>query len=190
MTREKIMINLFEFSSPTYYKWKKHQKRKIFDLLDYAFTQEELEEYLTTKKIRRVEKEKDFEILENSSIEFLTKLAKETDYNYLNQIIELFIEHYNENSNSISLELFAQKLYSKEIFFSFLFDKSYNAKMIFKTIDIFKQEHLAILNYICKNYDSLKTKIDNIVKKLNRRYLEIQEYDDYDLFHDDSENDG
>ena len=65
MTREKIMVDLFEFSSPTYYKWTKHQKRKIFDLLDYAFTLEELEEYLTTKKIKRVEKEKDFEILEN-----------------------------------------------------------------------------------------------------------------------------
>ena len=38
MTREKIMTELFEFSSPTYYKWTKQDKRKIFDLLNYAFT--------------------------------------------------------------------------------------------------------------------------------------------------------
>ena len=43
MTREKIMVDLFDFSPPTYYRWTKHEKRKIFDLLDYAFTNEELE---------------------------------------------------------------------------------------------------------------------------------------------------
>ena len=35
MTREKIMVDLFEFSAPTYYKWTKHQKRKIFNLLNF-----------------------------------------------------------------------------------------------------------------------------------------------------------
>ena len=30
MTQEKIMIELFEFSSPTYYKWIKQDKRKIY----------------------------------------------------------------------------------------------------------------------------------------------------------------
>ncbi len=187
MNREKIMVDLFEFSSPTYYKWTKHQKRKIFDLLDYAFTLEELEEYLTTNRIKRVDKEKSFEILENSSIDFLTKLAQETDYQYLNKIIKLFIEHYNENSNSISLELFAEKLYSKKIFFE-IADKNYNAKMIFKTVDTFKNEHLSILNYICKNYDNLKTEIEKITDRLHREFFEIQEYDDYDMYQDDSEN--
>ena len=42
MTREKIMTQLFEFSSPTYYKWTKQDKRKIFDLLNYAYTNNEL----------------------------------------------------------------------------------------------------------------------------------------------------
>ena len=78
MTREKIMVDLFGFSAPTYYKWTKHQKRKIFDLLDYAFTQKELEEYLTTNRIKRVDKQHDFEILEKSVLIFLTKLYKES----------------------------------------------------------------------------------------------------------------
>lgn len=51
MTREKIMLELFEFSAPTFYKWTKHEKRKIFDLLNYAFTLDELEEFITTNKI-------------------------------------------------------------------------------------------------------------------------------------------
>ena len=80
MTREKIMVDLFDFSPPTYYRWTKHEKRKIFDLLDYAFTNEELEEYLNTGKIIRVEKEKDFLIVEKSAITFFRNLANETDY--------------------------------------------------------------------------------------------------------------
>ena len=51
MTREQIMVELFEFSATTFYKWTKHEKRKIFDLLNYAFTLDELEEFITTNKI-------------------------------------------------------------------------------------------------------------------------------------------
>ena len=64
MTREKIMVDLFEFSAPTYYKCTKHQQRKIFNLLNYAFSDEELLEYLTTNKIQRIEKEKNYNQLE------------------------------------------------------------------------------------------------------------------------------
>ena len=176
MTREKIMVDLFDFSPPTYYRWTKHEKRKIFDLLDYAFTNEELEEYLNTGKIIRVEKEKDFLIVEKSAITFFRNLANETDYKSLKEIIELLVEHYKENSNVISLELFAQKLYSKKIFSCLFYENNYNAKLNFKTIDIFKKEHEATLNYICRNYDNLKPDIEKIVEELNKRYLEI--YDD------------
>lgn len=191
MTREKIMVDLFDFSPPTYYRWTKHEKRKIFDLLDYAFTNEELEEYLNTGKIIRVEKEKDFLIVEKSAITFFRNLANETDYKSLKEIIELLVEHYKENSNVISLELFAQKLYSKKIF-SCLFDENnYNAKLNFKTIDIFKKEHEATLNYICRNYDNLKPDIEKIVEELNKRYLVIYDDEDYNYDSEDSyEDDG
>ena len=43
MTNEKLMVELFGFSSPTYYKWSKHEKRRIFDLINYAFSNNELE---------------------------------------------------------------------------------------------------------------------------------------------------
>ena len=55
MTSEKLMIELFGFSSPTYYKWSKHEKRRIFDLINYAFSNNELEEFLKTGKISKIE---------------------------------------------------------------------------------------------------------------------------------------
>lgn len=58
MTKEQIMTELFEFSAPTYYKWYKKEKRRIFELLDYAFKQSELEEFLETGKIKKLEKNK------------------------------------------------------------------------------------------------------------------------------------
>ena len=126
--------------------------------------------------LQRVEKEKDFLIVEKSAITFFRNLANETDYKSLKEIIELLVEHYKENSNVISLELFAQKLYSKKIFSCLFYENNYNAKLNFKTIDIFKKEHEATLNYICRNYDNLKPDIEKIVEELNKRYLEI--YDD------------
>jgi hypothetical protein len=55
MTEEQIMVDLFDFSAPTYYKWKKHEKRKIFGLLETYFTKADLEEFLSTGKISKYE---------------------------------------------------------------------------------------------------------------------------------------
>ncbi len=55
MTYEQVMVELFEFSSPTLYKWKKHEKRKVFTLLDKYFSKDELEEFLTTGKVSKYE---------------------------------------------------------------------------------------------------------------------------------------
>ena len=55
MTYEQLMVELFQFSSPTYYKWKKHENRPIFDLLDKYFSKEDLEEYVKTGKVSKYE---------------------------------------------------------------------------------------------------------------------------------------
>lgn len=55
MTEEQIMVDLFDFSAPTYYKWKKHERRKIFLLLETYFTKSDLEEFLSTGKISKYE---------------------------------------------------------------------------------------------------------------------------------------
>ena len=74
MTYEKLMIELFGFSSPTYYKWSKHDKRKIFDLLSYAFSNSELEEFLNSGKITKIEG--DFAVVElNRGVEVKVQRA-------------------------------------------------------------------------------------------------------------------
>jgi hypothetical protein len=55
MTYEQLMVKLFQFSSPTYYKWSKHEKRPIFDFLSYAFSKNDIEEWLSTSKISKIE---------------------------------------------------------------------------------------------------------------------------------------
>ncbi|WP_428023947.1 hypothetical protein [Arcobacter sp.] len=57
MTNEQIMTSLFGFSGPTYYKWSKKERneRPIFNLLGKYFTKEELEEFLETGKIDKLE---------------------------------------------------------------------------------------------------------------------------------------
>jgi hypothetical protein len=55
MTYEQLMVKLFQFSSPTYYKWSKHEKRPIFDFLTYAFSKNDIEEWLNTSKISKIE---------------------------------------------------------------------------------------------------------------------------------------
>ncbi len=56
MTRENDNDKSFSiFRAPTHYKWKKHDKRKIISLLEYAFSDEDLIEYLNKGKISKIE---------------------------------------------------------------------------------------------------------------------------------------
>ena len=73
---EKLMIELFGFSSPTYYKWSKHEKRKIFDLINYAFSNNELEEFLKTGKISKIENLGNESHLLDNAIKFYKKCIK------------------------------------------------------------------------------------------------------------------
>ena len=80
MTSEKLMIELFGFSSPTYYKWSKHEKRKIFDLINYAFSNNELEEFLKTGKISKIENVGNESHLLDNAIKFYKKCKHITNY--------------------------------------------------------------------------------------------------------------
>lgn len=57
MKTEDIYMELFGFSRPTYYKWKR-EKVKVIQLLEKYFTSEDLEEFLETGSIRRFEADK------------------------------------------------------------------------------------------------------------------------------------
>lgn len=100
VTYEQIMVELFEFSAPTYYKWKKHEKRKVFDLLEKYFTKEDLEEFLTVGKIQRydeVENSKfDNYVRTSEIIKLLTKYTAE----HLALSLATCLEAYGEISGT------------------------------------------------------------------------------------------
>ena len=54
LTEREIFMKLFDFSINTYYLWRK-QGRLIFNLLEKYFSKEDLEEFVKTGKIQRLE---------------------------------------------------------------------------------------------------------------------------------------
>ncbi len=54
MKVEEIYMKLFNFSRPTYYKWKR-ENVKVIQLLEKYFSKEELEEFLETGEITKLE---------------------------------------------------------------------------------------------------------------------------------------
>ena len=155
MTSEKLMIELFGFSSPTYYKWSKHEKRKIFDLINYAFSDEELLEYLTTNKIQRIEKEKNFFILEAAVITFIKDLINVTNYLTTKNCLVLLKQTYEKNNSEMVLHKFIDELYLKDksFFVQFFAQNEEISSLKYKIVDIFKKESIAILSYICVNFE-------------------------------------
>jgi len=88
MKREELFMKLFNFSRPTYYKWKREHTPAL-SLLEKYFTQEELEEFLETGEIGFLEERK---INENGGV--LSKIYYEIEQ-MKNRISEL--EAKNEN---------------------------------------------------------------------------------------------
>ena len=117
MTNEKLMVELFGFSSPTYYKWSKHEKRRIFDLINYAFSNNELEEFLKTGKISKIENVGNENQLLDNAIKFYKKCKHITNYKIAKNLLLLLEKNYKENL-SVNIEKIAEDIYcsSDELF--------------------------------------------------------------------------
>lgn len=110
MTKEQIMVELFEFSAPTYYKWTKKEKRKIFNLLNYAFTLEELEEFINNGKIQKIEIMNNSQGLISKIKGFVGELIKNSNTfiakNVLNKIKEQYTKYNKIDYEELRFELF------------------------------------------------------------------------------------
>jgi len=112
MTYEQLMVELFQFSSPTYYKWKKHEKRKIFDLLEYAFEKTDLEEYIQTNKISKFKMIEEFKlILQGSKVDYLDFVVKQlkhsSEFDFFTDFYYRFlsyIDYIKDNSTNSDVE--------------------------------------------------------------------------------------
>jgi hypothetical protein len=54
-----LIANLFGFSVPTYYNWKR-EKRPIISLINSLYTEEEIQEFLDTNKINKFKELEEF----------------------------------------------------------------------------------------------------------------------------------
>ncbi|MBP7769646.1 MAG: hypothetical protein KA055_00835 [Aliarcobacter sp.] len=176
MTYEKLMIELFGFSSPTYYKWSKHEKRKIFDLLSYAFSNSELEEFLNSGKITKIENlGNDGPLLENA-IKFYKKCKHITNYKIAKNVLLLLEKSYQENAG-ISIEKIAEAIYSSNHELFELTDSSSKEEdeiitsMKFVLFNLVQKQECSILEFISKNRKLVEKRSNTVNKTLNNKYL-------------------
>lgn len=97
MTIDAVLSQLFEYSKPTYFRWKKEQ-RPIISLIDKYFTKEDLEEFLQSGKIKRFE---DFNKY-SSIIQSLSNTINNFDYYQKNILYAMCEQFLQDNNNNIS----------------------------------------------------------------------------------------
>jgi hypothetical protein len=178
MTSEKLMVELFGFSSPTYYKWSKHEKRKIFDLINYAFSNNELEEFLKTGKINKIENLGNESKLLEHGIKFYKKCKHITNFKIAKNLLLLLEKNYKKH-NSLNIERIAEDIYCNE-------DKLFEVKdedrfskqqseaitsMKFVLFNLIQKQECQLLEYICKNRNLIEKKSTISSKSLTNKYL-------------------
>ncbi|MFY9089856.1 hypothetical protein [Arcobacter aquimarinus] len=173
MTREKIMTQLFEFSSPTYYKWTKQDKRKIFDLLNYAFTNNELEEFIKTGKIDKIEELGNKTYLFDSSMKFYKTAKHISNFKVAKNLLLLLENNYKQNNNSVIIEKIAESIYKsdKELFEYFENDKNIEVvtSMKLALLNLIQKQDIFVLEYISKNRKEIeKNSLKKSAKYLNK----------------------
>ncbi|MCT7486547.1 hypothetical protein N5T98_07295 [Aliarcobacter cryaerophilus] len=67
MTQSEVMATLLEISENSYYRWKKKDHVRLVNLIEKYFTIKDLEEFLETEKISRLENNRDQELLNNEA---------------------------------------------------------------------------------------------------------------------------
>ena len=168
MTQEKIMIELFEFSSPTYYKWIKQDKRKIFDLLNYAFSNHDLEEFIKTGKINKIEKlgnKTQFSDLANM---FYKTARYITNFKIAKNLLQLLEKSYKENNNMVIIEKIAEAIYDSDMELFESSDINKNITSIKLTLlNLVQKQDLLVLEYICRNKKELER---NFLRKSSMKY--------------------
>ncbi|MDX4027432.1 hypothetical protein [Aliarcobacter skirrowii] len=160
MTKEMIMTKLFQFSVPTYYKWKKHDKRKIISLLEYAFSDDDLIEYLEHGKISKIEDIGNLDYLLDLSMKFYKFLRHITNYKVAKRVLELLESSFLESNNKIQIDLIAEKIYKEEEFYS---------SLKLAILNLIQKQELLVLEYVSKNRVKLENEFNKKGSKLIKK---------------------
>lgn len=128
---------LFDFANSTVYKWKK-EKRLILDLIDKYFTDEDIEEFLKTGKISKLEEISDLEALNSEAVNiyshFVLNLNRNSLILFLTVINVANTEKQNINSNFIELIFDADAKKEDKIILINEFQKVKNSTLFFYSI--------------------------------------------------------
>lgn len=156
MTFKETMAKLFSTSEGTYYKWKK-EERPIIELLNKYFSQEDLEEFLSTGTIKRLDKESAVDntditniLVDDTIFRLRTKLQQKTDGNLLN-LITTFV------SKGLLTRIVEELSTNKELYTltnskDYLIDRIKNENE--KFFEYFKKREL--INYIENNLSKVE----------------------------------
>lgn len=155
-----VYSQILQTSEKSYYRWKKKDHSILISLLERYFTKEELEEFLESGKIQKLEKSKNYEdfytLLANTYIDFLIHLEKKScikSYFYiLDYIQKNKIQATEENFDSVLFYLEKKSKISSEDIANFM-----------RNIKIGTD----IYSYIDLNIDSNWDIFNSSVKKLN-----------------------
>ena len=165
MKIEILMSKLFGFSPQTYFNWKKDQdKRPIIKLLSQYFSKEDLEEFLKTSKVMKLEWQKlgyqTFYMLQKSFFDKIAYLYEnELDleysdnlkyfYNFIIYYISYDYCYYSEEEDIVIWEGLNNIEEFRELYYSYLLQnniKSKALKEISPFINMFDENNLAYLN--------------------------------------------
>lgn len=160
MTKEMIMTQLFEFSAPTYYKWKKQDKRKIILLLDYAFTNDDLIEFLNSGKISKIENIGKDDNLLDFSIKFYKLLRHLTNYKVAKRVLCLLEDNFIKNDNKIIIEKIAEDIYNEEEFYT---------SMKLAILNLIQKQEPLLVEYLSKNRLKIEQEFNKKGSKIIRK---------------------
>ncbi len=163
MTKEMIMLTLFEFSAPTYYKWKKQDKRKIISLLEYAFSDDDLIEFINSGKISKIENMGNDDYLLDLSMKFYKFLRHITNYKVAKRVLELLEFSFERNRDKIIIEEIAELIYKESDFYT---------SMKLAILNLLQKQESLVLEYLSKN----RGKIENEFNKKGSKLLKKTDF--------------
>ncbi|MCT7616655.1 hypothetical protein N5U05_02785 [Aliarcobacter butzleri] len=107
MTFKETMAKLFSTAEGTYYKWKK-ENRPIINLLETYFTKEELEEFISTNEIKKLELIKNYSLEELENKLNTQQVIYDDDYIIKNLTFKFLM--FNNKKALISLRKIIDEL--------------------------------------------------------------------------------
>lgn len=207
MTKAEIYSKILEVSEKSYYRWKSKDHPILINLIEKYFSDDDLKEFLKTKRIKRFEEISDLELLNRTIIEiynnfvsslykkrasllklFLLVLHKSVVINsdIYNNFIELIFDSESEKEDKVELLKEFQKIQDTTLFF---YSIKYMIKNEFKYINYSYYD----IGYLQSCYEEINFKIYNIELYLGiflkKEYTTFNEYiKNKNIFEDDEES--